>query len=295
MDIQDIKKQLSITAVLHRYGITAIKNKQINCPFHEDKTPSMQVYEDKGLVYCHSSNCKCGGKLIDQIDFIMYKENCSKHEAIKKAESLITNQSITTPTKPAMTEEINYQDIFTKTQQCYIRNDKAQEYANSRNINNGKLQIGYNTATGTVFKALKNCIIFPLKNLQNEIVSLYGRNISDSDTNKHYYTANRKGLYHNTNNETQTLIITESIIDTATLQVFTDFETVALFGTNGFNEEHIELLKSLKNLSEIVFFLDGDQAGRSAVKNYELRIMNLLPNVKMSYVNTPDDEDINSL
>lgn len=294
MTIAEIKAQLSITSVLAHYGVTAIKNKQINCPFHEDKTPSMQVFEDKGLVYCHSSNCKNGGKHLDQIEIIQQKEGCNKHEAIKKAESLI-GETPTKPTLPAMTEEINYQDIFTKSQQCYIRNDKAQEYSTSRNINNGKLQLGFNTPTGTVFKALKNCIIFPLKNNQGEITSLYGRSIDNNDNAKHYYTANRKGLYHNTNNETTTLILTESIIDSATIMVHTNYETLALFGTNGYNQEHDELLKSLTNLKEIIFFLDGDEAGKQAVAKHSEVIKELLPNIIISNVTTPDDEDINEL
>ncbi len=99
MDIKDIKAKLSINQVLAHYGFTAIKNNQIHCPFHEDKTPSMQVYEDKSLVYCHSSNCKNGGKHLDQIEIIQQKEGCTKHEAIKKAESLITNQITATPIK----------------------------------------------------------------------------------------------------------------------------------------------------------------------------------------------------
>jgi DNA primase len=230
MEISEIKAKLSITTVLAHYGITQIKNKQINCPFHEDKTPSMQVYEDKGLVYCHSSNCKNGGKHLDQIEIIQQKENCTKHEAIKKAISLITNQITATPIK-MIQEEINYSEIFTKFQQCYIRNDKAINYAKERNINNAKLEIGYNTPTGTVCKVLKNCVIFPLRDIENNIVSLYGRSIDNNDkakpasdeSGRHYYTANRKGLYHNTNNETQTLIITESIIDSnlATMQRLT--------------------------------------------------------------------------
>jgi DNA primase len=295
MDIKDIKKQLSITAVLNHYGITHIRNKQIHCPFHEDKTPSMQVYEDKGLVYCHSSNCKNGGKHLDQIEIIQQKEGCTKHEAIKKAISLITNTITATPIKSTMTEEINYQEIFIKLQQSFAKTEKAQAYAKERNINNAKLELGYNTATGTVFKSLKNCIIFPLKNLPNEIVSIYGRSIDNNDKAKHYYSANRKGLYHNTNQETTTLIITESIIDSATIQVHTNFETLAMYGTNGYNQEHEELLKSLPNLKEIIFFLDGDEAGRKAIDNLKLTINNALPNIKLSQVETPDDEDINSL
>ena len=56
-----------------------------------------------------------------------------------------------------------------------------------------KLEQGYNN--GREFKQFKNCIIYPLKNQGNNIVSLYGRNIGKEGT--HYYTANRKGLYPN--------------------------------------------------------------------------------------------------
>jgi DNA primase len=223
MTIAEIKAQLSITAVLAHYGITII-NRQCRCPFHEDKNPSMQVYEDKGLVYCHSSNCKNGGKHLDQIEIIQQKEGCSKHEAIKKAISLITNQITATPIIPIAIgttpmEEINYTELFTKLQQSFVKSEKAQAYAKERNINHAKLQIGFNTATGTVFKSLKNCIIFPLKNQNGHMVSFYGRSIDNNDKAKHYYTANRKGLYHNATAQTQTLILTESIIDSATLMV----------------------------------------------------------------------------
>ena len=297
MDIKEIKAKLNIITVLQHYNIKVDKTKRINCPFHPDKTPSMQVYEDKNMVYCHSSNCKCGGKLIDGIDFIMHLEKFTKHQAILKAQHLI-NEPLQAPVKTVATminEQINYEELFIKLQQCYIRNDKAIHYATSRNINNAKLEIGYNTATGTVSKHLKNCIIFPLKDENKNIVSFYGRNISDSDKNKHYYTANRKGLYHNTNNKTETLVITESIIDAATIQVHTTYETLALFGTNGFNEEHEILLKSLPNLKEIIFFLDGDEAGKQAVAKHSETIKELLPNLILSNVITPNDEDVNEL
>jgi DNA primase len=297
MDIKEIKAKLSIRAVLQHYNIKVDKTKQINCPFHNDKTPSMQVYEDKNMVYCHSSNCKCGGKLIDGIDFIMHLEKFTKHQAILKAQHLI-GEILQTPVKTIATmiqEQINYEELFIKLQQCYIRNDKAINYATSRNINHAKLEIGYNTPTGTVSKHLKNCIVFPLKNLQNEITSLYGRSIDNNDKAKHYYTKDRKGMYHNATEETIILIITESIIDSATIQVHTAYETLALFGTNGFNTEHEELLKSLPNLKEIIFFLDGDEAGKQAVTKHSETIKQLLPNIKISNVNTPNDEDINEL
>ena len=61
--------------------------------------------------------------------------------------------------------------------------------------------------------------------------------------------------------ETQILILTESIIDSATLQKYTDFETLALYGTNGLTSEHFKAITKLENLQEIILFLDGDQAG----------------------------------
>lgn len=108
MEIKDIKSQLIITKVLSKYSLTPDRNKRINCPFHDDKTPSMQVYPETNTVYCFSSNCQLHGKAIDQIDFIMHKENCTKHEAILKAKELL-NYS----TNPkGMNQDENLSEIF---------------------------------------------------------------------------------------------------------------------------------------------------------------------------------------
>ena len=89
MEISEIKDRLSITEVLQHYEVTLIKNKQCLCPFHDDKTPSMQVYPDTNTVYCFSGNCSKSGKPIDVIDFIMYKESITKHQAIIKAKAMV--------------------------------------------------------------------------------------------------------------------------------------------------------------------------------------------------------------
>ncbi|NQY68174.1 MAG: toprim domain-containing protein [Flavobacteriales bacterium] len=153
--------------------------------------------------------------------------------------------------------------------------------------------MGYN-ATG--YKDLKNCLVFPLRNKENQIVSLYGRSI----TKGHYYTSNRKGLYPKyLPAETKKLILTESIIDAATLlqnEVITNqYEVLALYGTNGLTSEHIEAIKSLKLLEDIVLFLDGDAAGEKAAKKYAEQFKMENEELKISIVQTPKDEDINSL
>ena len=87
MEIQEIKQWLSILTVLNHYGLKPDRNHRLCCPFHDDKTPSFQVYPKTGTWTCFSSNCSAGSG--DQIDFIMKKEGITKHEAILKAKELI--------------------------------------------------------------------------------------------------------------------------------------------------------------------------------------------------------------
>src|SRR6185312_13938050 len=107
MEIKEIKSRLSIQEVLSHYGLKPDKNKMLCCPFHDDKTPSMQVYAETNTTFCFSSNCKLNGKAIDQIDFILHKENCSKHEAIVKAENLL---GITAPKESLPTGQAGLND-----------------------------------------------------------------------------------------------------------------------------------------------------------------------------------------
>jgi DNA primase len=304
MDIKEIKAKLSITSVLEHYGIKVNRNKQVCCPFHDDKTPSMQVYEDKGLVYCHSSNCKNGGKHLDQIEVIQQKENLSKHEAILKAVSLITGRTTTTTTKPTTMQEETLNDIFKKFTASLHTNKKAIAYLESRNLYDEKIEAGYND--GVKYKSLKNCIVFPLKDSSGNITSFYGRSIINNDTSRHYYSKDRKGLYPSYPAAgTKQLILTESIIDTLTInhylpaealaQAGTNFYSLALYGTNGFTQEHEQAIRELKDLQEIILFFDGDEAGRKAVEKYAAQLKTMKADITISSVNTPEGEDPNSL
>jgi DNA primase len=142
--------------------------------------------------------------------------------------------------------------------------------------------------------------MFPLKDKSGNIVSLYGRSVNESKNGRHFYTANRTGLYPGyPRRETTKLILSEAIIDTATLLQIAEFtneyQILSCYGTNGLTAEHIEALSQLKNLQEIIFFFDGDHAGRGAIKKYQTELSELLPNVKLSAVETPESEDVNSL
>ena len=296
MQIPDIKNQLSILTVLSHYGLKPNKNNMLNCPFHEDKTPSMQVYPKTNTVYCFSSNCKTHGKSLDVIDLIMHQENCTKHKAILKAKAMIGHAIVQTISNNQPT--MNYQTIFKQLRVALPRSKKAVDYLKSRNLYNPKLEIGsnhqtkVNGKTSYLFPKLKNCIVFPLKDKDGNIVSLYGRSL----TKGHYYTSNRKGLYPEyPNGQTKAIALTESIIDAATINTHTNHLTLAFYGTNGLREEHRQALKNCPNLKEIIFFFDGDKSGREGVEKYAKELHTLLPQVTISQVSTPEGEDPNSL
>src|SRR5690554_4161097 len=84
MEISEIKERLTMSNVLHYYGLKTDKQSRINCPFHEDKTPSLQMYYKTQSVYCFSSSCKTNGKSMDVIDFIMTKRTAPKQKPLTK-------------------------------------------------------------------------------------------------------------------------------------------------------------------------------------------------------------------
>lgn len=197
--------------MLSHYNLKPDKNNRLLCPFHPDKTPSLQIYPVTNTYCCFSSNCKAGTG--DQIQFIELKENCNKHEALLKATVLLNGNAIATPQPAAaklFIEESSLDKIaaLTKYFSCYKtglpKSKKAVEYLQTRCIdykiteaafNSGGLhaEAKHNNLIESVVKVgllkpraaagfnvwAKDCIIFPLKNIDNKIASLYGRSTTN--------------------------------------------------------------------------------------------------------------------
>lgn len=331
MEITQIKEQLSMSNVLHYYGLKTDKQSRLNCPFHEDKTPSFQVYYKTQTAYCFSSNCKTHGKSIDVIDFILHKENCTKHEAINKAKEILNHKE---PNKNERYQQDLSREQFLGNMYQYFKNaisnsKPAKDYLQSRSLDHKKIEVGYNGGqfhhgarkdetlinqcleygllidkgnkgrTGetayTVFG--KWCIVFALKNRENKVVSLYFRSTLNEKESKHFYLKNRQGLYPNYPNvNTKKLILTESIIDGASLlqvnQIAENYSLLACYGTNGLTEEHIKAIKELKQLEEIIFAFDNDTAGKEAITKYASLLLEEVPGIKISVLE-PINKDIN--
>ncbi len=331
MEIQEIKQNLTIATVLHYYGIKTDKQNRLCCPFHEDKTPSLQVYYKTQTAYCFSSNCKTHGKSIDVIDFIMLKENTTKHEAIKKAVEILGHQE---PNKKDRYQKDLTKEQFLGNMFQYFRNainnsKPAKDYLNKRSLDYTKIEIGYNSGqfhhgarkdenliqqcleygllidkgiigrTGEKAYGVfgKWSICFALRNKENQVAGLYFRSTLNDENAKHFYLKNRSGIYPNyPDKNTRKLILTEAIIDCASLlqieKIRENYSIIACFGTNGLNEEILNAIKELEKLEEIIFCFDQDEAGKEAVLKYGKLLQEEIPNIKISSVELPN-KDIN--
>ena len=218
--------------------------------------------------------------------------------------------------------------ILTKYYQATLsampRSSKAMAYAKGRHLDYGKLGIGYSggdigrkwnkslhesgAAIGVLQKSgssyrpkIRYCLMFAMKNQSGQVVDVYGRSIGDVPGSKHFYRSGKQqGLYPGYPSlETTKLILTESIIDAASLEQYSEitkeYGVVALYGGNGFTAEHGGCIQALPKIEEVILFMDGDAAGQKAIKKWAPEIQQLKEGMKVSYVSTPEDEDINSL
>jgi DNA primase len=281
MEIAEIKQRLTLSAVLQHYGLKPDKHMRLHCPFHDDKTPSLQVYYKTHTCYCFSSNCKTHGKALDVIDFVMHQESCSKHEAIQRCKQLI-GVPISAARIPSSPGVSILGHMFTYFRNTVHNSRPAQEYIRSRGLDATVLEIGYNTAQfhhgsrrdemlirscveagllspwgtnnrdgGQAYKAFaKYCIVFALRDRSNQVSGFYFRSTVNDEEQKHFYLKDRKGLYPGyPTPETQRLILTEAIIDAATLlqqsAITKEYSVLSCYGTNGFTPEHWAAVKSL--------------------------------------------------
>ena len=300
MEISELKARLDIYQVAERLDIQINKYHKAKCPFHDDKRPSLQFSKEKQIATCFSGNCSAG--TMDVISLTEKQLQLTTHEAIKWLQQEFpeiipessSGQAGTDSLQDQQQPEANpntptYPKLFRDFEGNLKKSSKAKSYLGERGLNEN-VEVGYN---GTGWEKMKHCVIFPLKDRSGQVISFYGR--STVATN-HFYNSNRKGLYPvYPKAETATLILTESVIDNVTLQQYTDYPTLALYGTNGLTSEHQGVIKELHQLKEVILFLDGDEAGKEAIKRNGEILHQLRPELKVSHIETPENEDINSL
>jgi DNA primase catalytic core len=337
MEIQEIKNRLSIEIILSKYNLTPDKHHKLCCPFHEEKTPSFTIYPKTNTFHCFG--CGKTGDTIEFIQLlekctkheaILRAQGFIGLGAVEPAPQPKPEPPMPTEEKIAILTRIF--ETF-KNGLHHGVTVRPKEYLKKRSLYIDLLEMGYNSGQfhhhGKLSRAdqeacvkagllipyrgnvpngndetftpfAKDCIIFPLKNQQDQIVSIYGRSITGNDKSKHYYLKDRCGLYPGyPKPDTTRLILTEAIIDAATLlqtpEIANHYSVLACYGTNGLTGEHTGALSQLKELKEVIFFFDGDKSGEEGIKHHFETLHKLLPEVTISQVDTPQEEDVNSL
>jgi DNA primase len=333
MEIQDLKQHFTILDIADRLGIQVNKQGKAHCPFHDDKTPSLQFSKEKNIATCFSSRCSAG--TMDIIGLTEKYLKVNTHEAIMQLKEWAGYQPTNGQPKPKESDTLERIAILTKAFQ-YFENGvktsrKSKEYLDSRGLiqttpSRQGTEVGFNSGNfhnranknlqatalkyGLIYESIgnsggytafaKDSLVFPLKNKDRKITGLYFRLLDEKSTNRHFYLKDRQGLYPNyPRPETTKLILTEAIIDAATLQqipgITAEYEILACYGTNGLTDEHTRAIQSLASLQEITFFFDGDPAGSAGVEKQSEKLRDLFPGVKIYQIETPENEDVNSL
>lgn len=332
MEIKEIKQRLSILTVLQHYNIKPDRNNQIKCPFHEDDKPSCRIYPDTNTFHCFGCNAT-GDQIefIEKYEKCNKHEAILKAKELCRVTEPINNKPKAIPVAKNNTEILT--QAFTHfARSLNAKPEKALQYLARRKLDYKKLAIGYDAGTlhktkditneqkqmylqagllkpdkfgrkNSYYTRFNNCIVFPLLDKSGNIASLYGRH---TEQGHHYLGGEHKGLYPGypgrnlpDGRQATRLILTEAIIDAATLlqlpEITKSFTMLALYGTNGFTEEHSQAIAELKELKEVILFFDGDEAGTEAVKEIAAEIKQINEALQLSVVEMPEGEDVNSL
>ncbi len=299
-----IKRDIDLKALVEAKGIHLKKNGKGwfgRCPFHDDKTPSLSINPAKNLWQCFG--CGAAGdvirfvELFDQVDFKEAVRRLSD-DGLKRIQARPAAKA-ETPKPLSVKERKLLARVVGYYQHTLAQDSRGLAYLKQeRGIteNRSLKDFGAGYANGTlleilpddrqVIKALKkigilntkghevfyNCVVFPLYSARGAIVNLYGRNIDDEAGATHLYLpGERSGLVNRQAvKRSQTIILTESIIDALTLYDQGFKNVIPIYGVNGLLDEHLSLLH--RKIKSVYLVFDADAAGRRAVEAVSLRL-----------------------
>ena len=132
----------------------------------------------------------------------------------------------------------------------------------------------------------KNCVTVPIIDDLGQVVGMYGRNIEEPPKSPRggleannaetpsgggrrpgahlYLKGKHRGVFHRKASKVyDEIILTESIIDALSLIELGVENVQSIYGTNGFTEEHLQILKD-DRVKTVVLAFDSDEAGERA-------------------------------
>lgn len=164
------------------------------------------------------------------------------------------------------------------------QNNGNEETFNADDLLKASL-ININEQTSDVVDYFYNRITFPIKDKNGFIIGFIGRNIDKTDTVK-YLTSRETFLFHKADvfynldqvyhSNINTLVILEGNIDLISLYEAgldtSKYGIVALMGT-AFTTSHLNILRQIKSIKNIILCLDNDDAGRKNTLSIGLQLL----------------------
>ncbi len=300
----ELRTRLSIVDVVGRRVPLTKKGQNYwgCCPFHNEKTPSFSVNEEKGFYHCFGC-----GEHGDIISFTMKTGNLEFRDAIKELADLAGLKMPDYKPKPAaqIKREESYLEISQKAAQMYAQRlftdegKVALDYIRRRGFTDEMIQkygIGYAPKNNLIASKFANVsrdnllatglcrignygpydffrdkLMFPIHNARGQIVAFSGRSLDGSEPK--YINTSDTEMFH----KRQTVFgfsFARDAIHRANRSIVVEGQIDAIqMQCNGFpetvaplgtalTEDHIALL--CKSNRNIVFCFDGDNAGQKA-------------------------------
>lgn len=333
--INEIRRSVNIVDVVSDYIPVEQKGRNYFalCPFHDDHNPSMSISPDKQIYTCFV--CGAHGNVFN---FVMDYEHVSFIDAVKMIGRRVgVNIDLPTqykkPKEKGIEDLYNIYDIANKFYQNNLstkEGNDAREYLSNRDFKedvikefgiglslNNKLSSMLlkkydkdilirsgicNESGGNIFDAFTERIMFPLWDIDGNVVGFSGRIYKTKDSSKYVNSKEsdifKKGKliynYHRAKEEVRKkkfVLVVEGFMDVIALYKVGIKNVVAMMGTAVTNEQ----ANLLQRLSTNIFLcFDGDSAGNMATMSCanELTKVGITPKVIRLPENLDPDEYI---
>lgn len=300
------------------------KNHQGLCPFHDEKTPSFSVSEDKQLYHCFG--CKASG---NAITFLKDYKNMSSKEALKHlAERAGLEYTVQMDPNGRLYDALKAaKDTYHVLLLNSTHGDAAMAYLAARNIDLETIktfELGVSLAqrdhlkkallashfleselsdatlvsgTSPSHDFFHERLMIPLADETGRVVGFSGRTLKDAEP-KYVNSAEgkifQKGRivfgFHQAKKaikEKNRVLLTEGYFDVFKAHQHGFTETVALMGTS-LSDAAIKLIRSVTD--QIVLVLDGDAPGKAAAS----KLLEQLKDAHVRVVDFEHDDDLDS-
>lgn len=123
-------------------------------------------------------------------------------------------------------------------------------------------------------EAFEGCLVIPLKNESGQVVSFYGRRISDREPKHLYLKGPHRGLVNRQALEVwrDTMILTESLLDGLSLITLGIENVLPCYGAHGFTADHLNALQR-QMTQKVVLAFDADEGGRKGAAKVQAQLL----------------------